>query len=300
MFTPLAFISGIIAAFTPCVVVLIPLILYRLSLSKHKFKDVGMFIFGYTVSFALLGFLLQQVLASQIANGFRLGFGLFFIVLGVLALMGKLNPINIPIVKNTAVLGALFSVLMIANPCSIPYLGAIISLENPALVFFDLLVFGIGSVLPAIVFAIAGKTLLDKVAKKTAFSKRIMWLLHLLLIISGVYLIAQITSFYYYDVLFAALLLIAVAFILARALFISRKPNELIKPQSLMLLLSLALIILAAVLQCQITDKAPNVYACATGNVLDCSICLRCILIFSIATLFIAFTLITYKKWNIH
>ena len=66
----LSLASGIIAAFTPCVIVLFPIVLYRFFNKEKHFLDYGKFILGFIIAFVLFGYLLFYISDSGTDYGF--------------------------------------------------------------------------------------------------------------------------------------------------------------------------------------------------------------------------------------
>ena len=283
----LSYMTGVIAAFTPCVIVLIPLVLYRFY--RREEKHVWLFVqfcIGFLLTFALVGLIIGSMFTSAVQNGFRLGFGILFVVLGTLALTGKLNPLNIPLVRNTFILGALFALMLGANPCTLPYLGVVMTIPDTSMLLTHMIFFGAGLLTPAILFAILGQAVLDFASKRQQVLHRLTKLMSIVLIAAGGYLVFSITSFGRADILIDAVLLIIVFAILIRAFFLVNTPRDMLKPHNLLLFLSLLLILGAALYHCdyfvrqQAMDGEDKL---CTSNMKDCSVCIRCAALFSIA-----------------
>ena len=114
---PLCYLSGLLAAGSPCVVVLIPLILYRFK--DHLDRHLLWFVLGFLLSYVVLGYTASQILSSSLQNGVRLGLGGSFALLGSLSVNGKINPIDMPFRDNSFLLGVGFAMLISVNPWSV-------------------------------------------------------------------------------------------------------------------------------------------------------------------------------------
>jgi len=109
-----SYTSGVLAAGSPCVVVLVPLTLYRFR-HGHGWPFVA-FLAGFMVSYAILGLFATQLLASPVQQGIKAGLGSAFMLLGTAGALGTVDPIKLPLHENTVVLGAVFAALVSVNP----------------------------------------------------------------------------------------------------------------------------------------------------------------------------------------
>ncbi len=302
-----SFTSGIIAAFTPCVIVLIPLVLYKFfKKEKKQIKEFILLVLGFLTSYILLSIIIASLFTSIIQNGIKLGFGLLFLTLGVLALMEKINPLNFSIIKNSFLLGSIFALLTSLSPCSLPYLGIIISLSNKTKIFISILFFGIGLLTPSILFAILGQ----KIINFASHSKKIFYIINRLMSIvlvgAGIYLMLSIKSIGPADVYASLVLLALVFFIIIKSFFIINNFTDLKKISNILLLVALVLIIITTVWQCNNTIKynytlknnnnfftdqvlqKSNIestsieHVCRMGSQ-HCQVCQKCIRIFSLS-----------------
>jgi len=104
----------VLAAGSPCVVVLIPLILYRFRGTFDQ--NLVYFIVGFLASYTFFGFTANSFLTSSFQDGFKLGIGGIFVVLGVLSVNGKVNAVPVKIKDNSFMTGVGYSLLISANP----------------------------------------------------------------------------------------------------------------------------------------------------------------------------------------
>ena len=110
-----AYGSGVLAAGSPCTVVLVPLTLYRFRHGDHGWPFVA-FLAGFLVAYAALGIGAAQLLASPVQQGIKTGLGGAFMILGTAGARGTIDGISIPLQHNTLVLGAIYALLVSVNP----------------------------------------------------------------------------------------------------------------------------------------------------------------------------------------
>lgn len=278
-----ALLAGIVAAFTPCIIVLFPLLLYRF---RHGAKplDYVQLASGFLLFFLFASLLLSHLFASPIQNGLRLGLGLLFVVLGILSFLHRLNPFQLPVLNNLYILGAVFALALSLNPCTLPYLGFVLTQDY---VFIRVLLFGVGLLVPGLLFSLFGQKL---IASSQRIMRRVEPLMHGVLILSGVYLVLTLQGFFFYDLLVVELFLIAIFLIILRAFFVVRTLTDLKHARVLFLLLALFGIVFAAYVQCdhalgqgvaQYTGERSELTCHAQSGA--CEVCTRCLTIFGIA-----------------
>jgi len=283
------YIGGIVAAFTPCVIILIPLVLYKFfNKEKKQYKEFLIFITGFILAYSIFAIILQNLLTSNIQNGIKIGFGIIFITLGILSLKNRINPLNLPIIKNSFFLGIFYSLIISASPCTIPYLGIILTLSLKNIII-NIIFFGLGLITPAVIFAIIGQSILN-ISKKTGkiyhhFKK----LMDILLIFSGVYMIFNITSFSHIDLIPSLILMSFSYFILLKSAIDFKKINI----KKIILLLSLLGILIATTIQCNHTinetqkENSFNFFETESQgceSVKECEICKKCSTIFLVSS----------------
>jgi cytochrome c biogenesis protein CcdA len=308
----ISFLSGIISAFTPCVIVLIPLLLYKFFQdNKKEYQHFIFFLTGYLLFYLIFGYFFKSILTSQIQNGFKFGLGTLFIVLGILAIFKKLNPINIPIIKNPFLLGMSFALIVSFNPCSIPYLSIIFSLNTNSEILINLIFFGLGSITPAFIFAIFGKKLISNITNKSnKIIEKANKFMNLILILSGIYIIYTIQKLNKNDLIIITLFLISIFYILIKVFFIINNKKDLLKIKNLLLIFSLILLIYITITNCSYELKEQNKYNNIFGinefqikneiscnsNLLYCQICINCIYKFLLATSFGFISIFLFEK----
>ena len=217
-----AYLAGLLASMTPCVLCLIPLVLIRfLSRDKqtllptntyqknnsNNIKNIIIFILGFQCSYLIFGFLLNSLLTSFIQNGVKLGLGNLFIILSSLSLIEKIDPLQLPIFDNIFIFGISFALLLSINPCTIPFLSLIISL-NPTNTLSILMIFAQGLITPSICFIFMGNFIIEKIENtfKANIMNYIKKISSIALSCSGLYLIHSIFILSFYDRLITSIL----------------------------------------------------------------------------------------------
>lgn len=317
----ISFISGIIASMTPCIIVLLPILLYRFhNKKKVEYKEIFLFSIGFLVPFIIIGSLFSSLYNSSIQDGIKLGMGLLFIIIGILAIKNKINPMNIKIVKNPLLFGALFSFALSINPCTIPYTGLILTLSKTE-ILFQMFIFGLGLITPSIIFGIIGQKLINFSKTNSNVIKKITHLMNFILIASGIYIITTLREFSRKDSLTTIIFIIFIFIILIRSYFLINTKKDLKKPINIILFISLILILFAATYHCDhfikenklnqnsftFTDFA-NLNQSVQQSLLEhescnihnenCETCKRCTYIFGFATFLGFSSIILTNKIN--
>ncbi|KAJ4462716.1 hypothetical protein PAPYR_729 [Paratrimastix pyriformis] len=248
----LSFVPGLASALSPCCIILIPLLLCRFSTrDKKTFISLGILVVGFMLSYIGFALALRFILNSPVQNGVRLGLGLIFVVIGLLSLIGKLNPTELPLFNNPFLLGCSFSMLVTANPCTMPYLGVILTIGG-ADVVIHLAAFALGLISPAVLFTLFGQSLLWTFQDKTAgIFHAISKVMSGVLVASGFFLVSTMRNLGMGDVWMSALMMLASFAAVLRAFFTEVPRKEWAKPRNLLLLLALLLLTSAVVLHCR-------------------------------------------------
>ncbi len=266
-----SYLSGLVGAFTPCIIVLMPILLYKFFNNKEDKKWFGFieFIISFLFSYLLFGFFLSELFTSQVQNGVKVGIGLLFIVLGILAVFGKLNPINFPLIKNNIVFGFIFSLIISFNPCTIPFLSLIISLNNSVDILSNMFYFSLGLITPSIIFAFFGNSLIKFINNFGNKFNMINNLMHFVLILSGVYLIFSIDNLTRYDLFLISFFILFIFYILLRIFFILNSKRDLLNLGNILLLISLLGILFTALFHCNsyITLKESNPFVLILNDI---------------------------------
>lgn len=290
----LSYFSGLITAFTPCVIVLMPIMLYRFfSKEKKQWKSFLFFVIGFLVFYLILSYVLAGIFTSQVQNGFKLGLGILFVVLGILSFMERLNPLDMPAVANPFMLGAVFAIIAASNPCALPYFSIIVANSASGILIINIIFFGLGIITPAILFGIIGQKIMDLTRKSGKLFHSIHKLMSIILIASGIYLALSIKAVMMNDVYVVGGMLALTFFIVIRSFFIINDKKDLLDIKNILLLASLLLIIFVAIYHCNNMLFTENISGtihhtsgvCSADDVLSCPLCTRCIEIFGLAAL---------------
>lgn len=168
----LAILGGILTAFSPCVLPILPIIIGR-SLQTHRYGPVAL-VAGTMTSFAIAGSLLgvASLWLTDLSNWLRIFAIAFLLIFGILSIFPKLNYrllSKLPTVKfkqpmrvnliGEFILGSQLGLLW--TPCAGSVLGSILVLaasEQKAFSAFILLLFyGFGAGIPILLIAYASR-----------------------------------------------------------------------------------------------------------------------------------------------
>lgn len=247
--------SGLLASISPCVIIFIPLILFKfLDTNKHNTNnkstilphtnysnsinnsnkriswDLIEFLIGFQLFYLLFSYILSGLLTSQIATSCKLGLGSLFLLGSILSESNSCYSIsNMYIFKYNIITGAVFSLLLSFNPCSIPFLALILSmnsnLTNANLLFIhftatryitinvpilmNLFVFGQGLLTPSLIVILLGKSAFKMINNKlSSFTEKVKNYSNWLLAATGAYLMWNnwyLSAYDYYILILFAL-----------------------------------------------------------------------------------------------
>lgn len=199
--------AGLLAAFTPCTLALIPILLYRFGLwggqLSRKGKRIDSFavlanqlsqlIIGYLLSFSVMGLLLGSIIGSDLANISRLVIGSALVALGVMQFGGGVSFRFIQKVSNPFLLGLALPLVVSISPCVLPVLAPFVGLSasTGTATIVSFLFFGLGVLIPAVIIALSGNQLLSRVKNLAGVMAKIDKVAAALIIVSGVYLGTQ-------------------------------------------------------------------------------------------------------------
>ena len=80
-------------------------------------------------------------------------------VTAALSVRGLIDPLDMPVLDNTFLMGVVFAAMLSVNPCTVPFLAVIISMTlHQALL--GILCFAQGLLTPALVFIVVGERLI--------------------------------------------------------------------------------------------------------------------------------------------
>lgn len=189
-----ALLAGLVAAFTPCTLAIMPIILYRFGIggNKQKAKNTVSLLFlvaTFVVSFLIAAILLRDILNGPLVNTSRLLLGFVLIYASFLTWQGRginsiFNKLASPITIGMALPWAVG-----LSPCVLPWL-ALSTLTSTN--YMSVILFAIGLIAPAVLLAFFGNTALNSSRKIAQFSNKIEKIAPLLLVLTGVYLMLQL------------------------------------------------------------------------------------------------------------
>ena len=159
--------------------------------------------------------------------------------------------------------------------------------------------FAIGILLPAVLVALFGYSLLHRIRKAQKVLHHISSAMNWLLIFLGAYMIYTIKQLGTTDIIITGILLLLTFVVILRSFFLIRKKP---KPQHIVLFIALLIILSAVVFHCgahikrnEVEQKNPflidnlnaqeNENPTCSANIGDCKVCTRCVIIFSIGGL---------------
>ncbi len=316
-------ISGMIASFTPCVLVLFPIVMYRfMKDEKLVKKDYFLFILGFLSSFLLAGFVLFNFLNSSFQNVVKFVLGFFLITLGALELFNKINTLNIKPIMNTYLYGFLFAFAVSISPCALPFLGSMIGLGINFNMLINFLLFGLGLLTPSFLFLFVSKNILSKIMKSKKYLYYFSKFMSIILILTGAYISLTITNLKVLEIYISGFILFLLIFFIFFTFLKTKKLKEFLFIPRLILFLSLISFLAVYIFSCSSDLNKKNnfnslfknnfnnkgydismVEQTQCGyNTLKCEICMKCFKLFSI-TLFLTFAgnfllLIFDKKKN--
>ncbi len=286
--------AGILASLTPCVAVLFPIVIYRFSDKDHfKFKNYLSYIVGFIFTFLVFGILFKGIANSIISSGFRLFLSVSFVILGVLQIMNRINPLNVPLIRNPFLFGGIFAIAIAINPCTLPYLGAIIGIDVSVNIISNLVLFGVGMLLPSSLLLFVGGKIINKLNRVSANVEKINKVMAVILIFAGIYLGISILNISKLDVLFSS---ITLALLIGFIIFLSWKRNfvkgwKANLPWGL-LIISLVLLWISFTIHCYSEAYGMAELACSV----ECGICKKCTIMFIGAALFGIFGIIGIER----
>jgi cytochrome c-type biogenesis protein len=205
----IAFAAGIISFLSPCVLPLIPAFLGYLagtgtSSRMHMFLNSVMYVLGFSIVFALLGILLNTVLANA-AYGVQLWLGRIGGIIIIIFGLHLTGLIRIPFlyadkhieVKRSAsyatsfLFGAAFAVGW--SPCVGPVLGTVLALaaSQPGQAFTLLLAYSLGLGLPFLIVGLFSSQALAIIRKYGKFLEYFNVVVGILIIILGILVFTQ-------------------------------------------------------------------------------------------------------------
>lgn len=279
-FPPL--LAGILASLTPCVLVLFPITLYRfISTKKIHFQDYSLYVAGFLLTFVAIGLFLQKLFESEIGSGIKIGIAIGLIVLGILQWLNKVNPLNLPVVKNTFAFGVVFALAIGINPCTLPFTGSIFALPTSK-ILMNLTLFGLGILIAPTLFLVFGRKFLNYSKEFSSHLGKVEKFLPILLILAGLYMGWHILGLTTMDVIVGSALIFFIILIILKTFLVQRSFKELLTGPRILLIASLFLFWLIITYHCYESVGGEMQKAVCSIN---CFICQRCLVLFGISAM---------------
>ncbi|KNC52331.1 uncharacterized protein AMSG_12154 [Thecamonas trahens ATCC 50062] len=208
----MAYTSGLAAALSPCVVVLIPLVLFRFSghiaskpllpsHTKHGARpslqlvaDLAGFALGFLTAYVAFASAVAYALTSSAAGGVTAAMGMIFAVSGALSLADRMQPLDVPLLSWPPAVGVAFAALVSINPCTIPFLAVVISYSARSAAV-ALVAFGCGLLTPAITCALMGSGVVALVKRHGAALHYLNRAMSAVLIAAGGWLVSSVHTY---------------------------------------------------------------------------------------------------------
>lgn len=206
-----AFLAGVLAVITPCVVVLIPIFLYRFGIWgepvegrnwRTTAKELAFLVSGFLISFAIAGLALESLTNSQYVNVTRLILGLGLILTGSLLLSGSLRFNLVNRFSHPFLVGGTLPWIISFSPCVLPFLSLTLTSasSNTGSALLKFVLFGIGILTPPIVIALLGNWILHHIKRASGWLVGLERISPIFLIISGFILILEIVNLTKWDI----------------------------------------------------------------------------------------------------
>lgn len=280
-----AFGSGLVAAFTPCTLSLIPIFLYRFGLNgqqgnsgSKRYVDIGLVLIGFLGSFAVTGLLFGGLVGSDFVNITRLVLGVVLVLVGILQIFHKLSLQFFTKITNPLGLGIVLPWAISFSPCVIPFLSVILTgiAESSDVVsttqgIANFLMFGLGLITPAILISLLGGSIVKGMKKISTWVVRIESVSAVLIVVAGFYMSSQLVQLANRDVVISALLILVVLILMAREIFKVASRRTVLNYQlfGVLLLLWLAGLVAAIIITAPYGASISGeelVYSCLPGN----------------------------------
>lgn len=210
-----AFASGCLSAVSPCVLVLIPLLLFRFARPRHgavvqvelfdkdaalnhgrapaaeqgraPLGELAWFVAGFECAYVVFGLGVSTLFSSAVQAGIKLGLGCLFAVTGTVSLTDRIDPLHLPVFHSPALMGAAFAALISFNPCTVPFLAVIISMSTSN-AMWALVWFGAGLLTPALCFVALGKSFVGSMQRWERLLHALNRAMSLVLVAAGLWL----------------------------------------------------------------------------------------------------------------
>lgn len=290
----LAVFSGILAGLTPCIAALYPFILYKFARMEKKklLYQYPLFLGGFLISFMGIGLFFNYVFSISIQNALKIIFSIILIIFGILEYYGRIPPQESREVENTFIFASIFAFTISINPCTIPFITTTLVYYNDARLVINLLLFGIGLVIPSSLFLFLGRSAYVIIKRSSVALASIERLFPGLLLLSGIYLGLSVKSISKVDIIVISSGMLFIYLIFFYYLIFS-KDYFILTPEIFALILASILLLISFSFHCYFS-VAQNITV-ATCNI-SCPICRRCLFLFSLAAVFVTFGTLIVEK----
>lgn len=189
-----ALLAGLVAAFTPCTLAMMPIVLYRFGIGgdKQRAKNTVSLLFlvaTFVVSFLIAAILLRDILNGPLVNTSRLLLGFTLIYAAFLTWQGRgINSIFSKFASPITI-GMALPWAVGLSPCVLPWL-ALSTLTSTN--YLSVVLFALGLITPAVLLAFFGNSALNSSRKIGEFSARLEKIAPALLVVAGIYLMLQL------------------------------------------------------------------------------------------------------------
>ncbi len=247
--------AGTLAAFTPCVIVLFPVILYTyFNKEKKLWFRLSIFSVSFVVSYILFGYLLATLVTSAIKNGVLISIAIIFIILGFMQIFKVTRNLNVKFTNNDILLGIVFAIVTSTNPCTLPFFGVIIGQNLAYSIILNLAMFAIGILIPPIVLLIATDSLFYTLKRKISrLSNAIELPLNILLILMGIYILIKVSKIGYSDLFIISIVLFFLLFFFMWSFYLLTTKKDLLRIENILLIVGSALLIFVIFYHCSNT-----------------------------------------------
>ncbi len=275
--------AGILVSFTPCVAVLFPITFYRfMSDAGTDYKAYFLYALGFLFTFTIAGFLFQQLFESSIQNGIKLTIAIALIMLGTLQFFNRVNPLNLPVIKNTFVFGAIFAVAIGINPCAVPFTGQVFALSSGGEIFINLFLFGIGILIAPTLLLIFGNELISHSRKITEKMHYIDKPISVLLAASGIYMGLHILELTQLDLILSSILILILLLVILKIFFIGNSIKNLLTLPRILLVASVFVMWFVITYHCYgMVSPGGDEAVCS----MTCFVCQRCLVLFGVSVI---------------
>lgn len=305
-----AYAAGIIAAFTPCILAIIPVFLYRFGIWESKpsaankqnsmkktLRELGLFIVGFFTSFIVTGLLLNQLSNSAYVNATRLTLSFILILVAILQLFHRINIYFHNRFTNPLVLGLATPFIVSLSPCVLPYFSLVLANQDIATILPKFVLFGLGILTPPIITALLGKFALNLFRKSSGLFAKIEKWAPILILISGIYLGTQLIEVTQQDVIISGVITLVIILFSIYKTFEIHEQRTYQNMRNYIIVIAIwsavVLFLLAIAPQASSLTHDKLINYCMTNNMGQaCEVCNQAEILFSLLAIVLGITII--------